>query len=97
MPSGAGLPLPQGFSGRLLAGDEAALAEVASTGWVESVGVRTPGLGSVSAPVCTDEGIIPSVCLAMPLARVSKSPGHDFGQVVIQAAARIADAMDRKR
>ncbi|MDR6414647.1 helix-turn-helix domain-containing protein [Pseudarthrobacter sulfonivorans] len=96
LPPGSRLPLPQGSSGRLLAGDEDALAELAATGWIESVGTRTPGLGSISAPVQTDQGIVAAVCLAMPLARVNESPGKDHGDVVIQAARRIADAMERR-
>lgn len=96
LPPGSKLPLPQGSSGRLLAGEEDALAELATTGWIESVGVRTPGLGSISAPVRTDQGIVAAVCLAMPLARVTESPGKDHGDVVIQAARRIAEAMDRR-
>ncbi len=96
LPPGSRLPLPQGSSGRLLAGDEDALAELATTGWIESVGARTPGLGSISAPVQTDQGIVAAVCLAMPLARVSESPGKDHGDVVIQAARRIAEAMERR-
>ncbi|MDQ0848638.1 DNA-binding IclR family transcriptional regulator [Arthrobacter sp. B3I9] len=96
LPPGSRLPLPQGSSGRLLAAEEDALAELASTGWVESVGARTPGLGSVSAPVRTDEGIVAAVCLAMPLARVSGSPGRDFGELVVRAAARIAEAVERQ-
>lgn len=95
LPVGARLPLPQGSSGRLLAAEDDALAELAAVGWIESVGMRTPGLGSISAPVQTDEGIIAAVCLAMPLARVVKSPGQDFGAQVIRAAARVAEAVER--
>jgi DNA-binding IclR family transcriptional regulator len=97
LPVGARLPLPQGSSGRLLAADEETLAELVDVGWIESVGIRTPGLGSISAPVKTDEGIIAAVCLAMPLARVVKSPGQDYGDQVIRAAQAIADAVERRR
>ncbi|MBT2547720.1 IclR family transcriptional regulator [Arthrobacter sp. ISL-65] len=93
LPPGSRLPLPAGSSGRLLAGDEEVLAELASAGWIESVGSRTPGLGSISAPVQTEEGIIAAVCLAMPLARVTGSPGQDHGAVVVQAARRIQEAV----
>ena len=71
LPAGSRLPLPQGSSGRLLAAEDDALAELAEVGWIESIGTRTPGLGSISAPVQTDEGIIAAVCLAMPLAVVT--------------------------
>ena len=90
---GSRLPLPAGSSGRLLAADDEVLAELASAGWIESVGSRTPGLGSISAPVQTEEGIIAAVCLAMPLARVTGSPGQDHGAVVVQAARRIEEAV----
>jgi DNA-binding IclR family transcriptional regulator len=96
LPAGSHLPLPQGSAGRLLAAEEDALDELASNGWVESVGIRTPGLGSISAPVVTDEGIIAAVCLAMPLARVIESPGKDHGDKVIQAAQRIAQSLQQK-
>jgi DNA-binding IclR family transcriptional regulator len=96
LPAGSHLPLPQGSAGRLLAAEEDALDELASNGWVESVGSRTPGLGSISAPVVTDEGIIAAVCLAMPLARVIESPGKDHGDKVIQAAQRIAQSLQQK-
>ncbi|PNH85563.1 IclR family transcriptional regulator [Arthrobacter sp. AFG20] len=93
LPPGSRLPLPAGSSGRLLAADDEVLTELASAGWIESVGSRTPGLGSISAPVQTEEGIIAAVCLAMPLARVTGSPGQDHGAVVVQAARRIEDAV----
>lgn len=96
LPPGSRLPLPEGSSGRLLAADDDALGELAAVGWIESVGTRTPGLGSVSAPVQTDEGIVAAVCLAMPLARVVASPGQDHGDEVIQAAQRIARTLQQK-
>ena len=97
LPPGSRLPLPAGSSGRLLAADDEALAELAAAGWIESVGSRTPGLGSISAPVQTDEGIIAAVCLAMPLARVTGSPGQDHGAVVVEAARRIEEAVREGR
>jgi DNA-binding IclR family transcriptional regulator len=93
LPPGSRLPLPAGSSGRLLAAHDEVLTELASAGWIESVGSRTPGLGSISAPVQTEEGIIAAVCLAMPLARVTGSPGQDHGAVVVQAARRIEEAV----
>lgn len=93
LPPGSRVPLPAGSSGRLLSADDDALVQLSATGWIESSGARTPGLGSVSAPVRTDEGIIAAVCLAMPLARVITSPGKDYGDIVITAARRIAEAV----
>lgn len=93
LPVGFVLPLPEGSSGRLLAEDEDALADVRRQGWVESVGVRTPGIGSVSSPVVVDGTIIAAVCIAIPLARVHVSPGVDHGEAAVAAARRIAEAM----
>lgn len=93
LPPGSRLPLPLGSSGRLLAADDDVMAELAVAGWIESAGTRIPGLASVSAPVRTDEGIIAAVCVAMPLARVSDSPGKDYGDMVVEAARRIEEAM----
>ncbi|MDF9749618.1 helix-turn-helix domain-containing protein [Arthrobacter sp. ES3-54] len=90
LPPGSRLPLPEGSSGRLLAGDPEALASLDEHGWVESAGVRTPGLGSVSAPVHVRDRLLASVCLAVPLSRVSVSPGRDFGAAVAAAAQQIA-------
>ncbi|MFJ4029062.1 IclR family transcriptional regulator [Paenarthrobacter sp. NPDC089989] len=95
LPPGSRLPLPQGSSGRLLALEEKAVAEMEEKGWVESVGARTPGLGSVSAAVRVHDEIIAAVCLAMPLARVSTTPGTDHGDLVKDAARRIAEAVAR--
>jgi DNA-binding IclR family transcriptional regulator len=95
LPPGSRLPLPAGSSGRLLAEDPEALEGAARQGWVESVGLRTPGLGSVSAPVLLHEKIVAAVCLAMPLARVAVSPGADFGDDVVAAARRIGQDLER--
>jgi DNA-binding IclR family transcriptional regulator len=95
LPPGSRLPLPEGSSGRLLAADPEALAAVEQHGWVESVGVRTPGLGSVSAPVTVKDRLIATVCLAVPLSRVSDSPGQDFGPAVVAAARRIAADLEQ--
>ena len=95
LPSGSRLPLPAGSSGKLLAEDPEALASIEQRGWVESTGVRTPGLGSVSAPVMVRGRLLASVCLAVPLPRVSKSPGRDFGAAVIEAAGQIAADLEQ--
>ncbi len=97
LPQGSRLPLPAGSSGRLLAEEPEALGEVARHGWVESVGLRTPGLGSVSAPVLLHERIVATVCLAMPLARVRVSPGTDFGAAVAEAARRVGEELQLRQ
>ncbi len=95
LPPGARVPLPLGSSGRLLTADDSAMADLAATGWIESLGVRTPGLASVSAPVRSDDGIIAAVCLAMPIARVASSPGKDYGDLAVLAAQKISETMTK--
>jgi DNA-binding IclR family transcriptional regulator len=97
LPQGSRLTLPAGSSGRLLAEEPEALEEAAQQGWVESVGLRTPGLGSVSAPVLLHEKIVAAVCLAMPLARVRVSPGADFGATVAEAARRVSEELQQRQ
>ncbi|MFJ2618041.1 IclR family transcriptional regulator [Glutamicibacter sp. NPDC087344] len=97
LPVGATLTLPQGSSGRLLAFDPDAIAAIESTGWVESVGLRTPGLGSVSAPITQKDHIVAAICLAMPLSRCEVSPGADHGQLVANTAAQISAAFSDQR
>jgi DNA-binding IclR family transcriptional regulator len=94
LPAGTRQALPAGSAGRLLAREEDAWAQIAERGWFESVGVRTPGLGSVSAPVMVAGELIGAVCVAMPLARVKDSPGEDFGQQAVGAATRLGDVME---
>lgn len=90
LPVGTRLPLPAGSSGRLLSHDPDALAQLKAHGWVESVGRRTPGLGSVSAPVRDDRDVVAAVCVAMPLPRVRRSPGADWGTATVEAADLIS-------
>lgn len=96
LPRGARLMMPAGSSGRLLSGEPEALEDVANHGWLESVGMRTPGLGSVSSPVILRGNIIAAVCLAMPLARVKVSPGADFGPTVASVARRITEELEQR-
>lgn len=94
LPAGSVLELPNGSSGRLLSRDPEALESVAEHGWVESVGRRTPGLGSVSAPVLLRDQMIATLCLAVPLSRVVVSPGRDFGEQVARAALQIGAELE---
>ena len=59
--------------------------------WLESVSKRTPGLGSVSAPVRLHGEITAAVCVAAPLARMQTGPGEQFGALVVAAAERIEE------
>lgn len=94
LPPGTRQPLPAGSAGRLLAEEDEALASVRERGWVESVGVRTPGLGSVSTPVTVAGELLGAVCVAVPLARVKASPGEDFGLAAVEAANHLAEVME---
>ena len=97
LPAGSALELPNGSSGRLLSRDPDAMESVAEHGWVESVGRRTPGLGSVSAPILLRDQMIATLCLAMPLVRVEVSPGRDFGEKVVRAARLIGAELETGR
>ena len=94
LPAGSALELPNGSSGRLLSHDPEALESVEEHGWVESVGRRTPGLGSVSAPVMLRDQMIATLCLAMPLSRVEVSPGRDFGENLARAARMVGTELE---
>lgn len=93
LPRGARLALPAGSAGRLLAEDPAAWEDVRSSGWVESIGRRTPGLASVSAPVVIGDAVVAAVCLALPWTRAEGGPGLLHGARVVAAAERIALAL----
>lgn len=89
LPVGSRLALPDGSAGRVLAGGKTLQRELSGTGWLESVGRRTEGLGSVSAPVYEDDTVIAALCLALPLSRVHLSPGRDYGDEVVAASRQI--------
>ena len=97
LPARAALELPSGSSGRLLSHDPEALESVEERGWVESVGLRTPGLGSVSAPVLVHGQMVATVCLALPLTRVAVSPGRDFGEKIVRAAQLIGAEIEKTK
>lgn len=94
LPVGARVPLPLGSSGRLLAREDEAWEEITRTGWTQTIAGRTPGLGSVSAPVTVGGELVGAVCLIVPLARVRNTPGEDFGEHTVAAAARLGDVME---
>jgi DNA-binding IclR family transcriptional regulator len=97
LPVGTRQPLPAGSAGRLLAHEDEAWAQIERHGWVESVGMRTPGLGSVSAPVTVAGELVGAVCVAVPLARVQDSPGADFGEATAAAAHQLAEVLETLR
>ncbi|MDX2378453.1 MAG: IclR family transcriptional regulator [Acidimicrobiia bacterium] len=91
VPEGALLPLDVGSAGRLLGG------ELASEGWIESVGEREAGVASVSGPVHTDDGtVVAAVSVSGPIERLTRHPGRRHGAAVVEAAARIRPEADRR-
>ena len=89
MDPGARLPLADGGSAAL-----ALQGKVRSEGWAESMNTRTPGLGSVSAPVIVRGEPVAAVIVIAPLLRMTKSPGQTFGEHVLAAAADIAQRLE---
>ncbi len=89
VPVGALLTLEKGSGGRVLIGETVPAAD----GWLESVGERSPGVASVSAPVVDDGVLIAAVCLSGPIDRLAPSPGRRFGKAVVAAAREIEKAV----
>ena len=92
VPVGAALSLEVGSAAHVLSG-----AHRGDPGWVESLGEREPGVGSVSAPVLgavgTDGGageVVAAVSVSGPLDRIGPSPGERFGAAVEEAAHAIS-------
>lgn len=85
VPVGAALSLERGSAGRVLTG------ESGTTGWVESIEEREPGVSSVSAPVSDENGtVVAAVSVSGPLDRMGPAPGKRHGPAVMEAAAEIA-------
>ena len=87
--AGSWLPLSEGGSAAL-----ALRGEVGPEGWAETISTRTPGLGSVSAPVVVGDELVAAVCVVAPLPRMTKSPGGSFGKQVVDAAAEVARRLE---
>lgn len=90
LPVGARLSLPAGSAGAILAETPEARASLNKYGWVESEGKRVAGVGSVSAPILVGGRILGAVCVAVPLNRVIRSVGQDFGDAVRRTAEKMA-------
>lgn len=80
-----------GSAGKILASEDLSQT-LEEQDWVESIEERTPGLSSVSAPIVRRGTVIAAVCLAVPVARIHKSPGQDYGDLVVQVANDISEA-----
>ena len=80
VPIGAALPMDRGSAGRVLAG------ETGTTGWIQTVEEREPGVASVSAPVLRSEEIVAAISASGPVDRMGRSPGRRHGAAVVAAA-----------
>jgi len=89
MDPGARLPLADGGSAAL-----ALQGIVRPEGWAETHSTRTPGLGSVSAPVILGGEPVAAVSVIAPLLRMTGSPGECFGEQVLAAAADVAQRLE---
>ena len=88
VPEGALLPLDRGSAGRVLLAMPAAKRSAA---WVESVEEREKGVASVSAPVYGASGVVvAALSVSGPVERLTRSPGKQFGRLVVSAAADIS-------
>ena len=88
VPEGALLPLDRGSAGRALI---AAPSAKRAAAWVESVEEREKGVASVSAPVYGASGVVvAALSVSGPVERLTRSPGKQFGRLVVSAAADIS-------
>jgi DNA-binding IclR family transcriptional regulator len=85
VPVGALLPLDRGSGGRVLTSAPKSIP----AGWLESVGERSAGVASVSAPVVQGDVLVAAVCLSGPIERFGDSPGRKFGKAVVSAAREL--------
>lgn len=88
---------PVGTSFSLSDGGSAAevlQGEIGPHGWTESVGSRTEGLGSVSAPIYVRGTCVAAVCIEVPISRISSSPGQMYGQAAVQCATEISSLVE---
>jgi DNA-binding IclR family transcriptional regulator len=73
-----------------------ALSGVRRRGWAQSIGEREPGVASVSAPVRGPSNrVVAAVSVSGPIERLTRHPGRMHAQAVIDAAARLSDALRR--
>ncbi|MFE7245964.1 IclR family transcriptional regulator [Streptomyces sp. NPDC057580] len=71
-----------------------ALSGVRRRGWAQSVGEREPDVASVSAPVRGPSNrVVASVSVSGPIQRLTRQPGVHLSQAVVEAAARLTEAL----
>ncbi|MFD2757153.1 IclR family transcriptional regulator [Gulosibacter faecalis] len=95
LPELSRLRLPDGSAGAILGASAEGQKSLKAHGWVESIGARTPGLSSVSAPVYVEGEVLGALCLALPIARLESTPGEQFGDALIECAAELSRVFDR--
>ena len=72
------------------------LAGVRRRGWAQSVAEREMGVASVSAPVRgPNNRVIAAVSISGPVERLSRYPGKLHAESVLDAAGRLAEAVQR--
>ncbi len=92
VPEGVLFPLELGSAGRVLIG------QTGTSGWIQSVEEREPGVASVSAPVVAADGsVIAAVCVSGPIDRLTRHPGKQYGAAVIEAATQTSQLSARNR
>jgi DNA-binding IclR family transcriptional regulator len=72
------------------------LSGVRRRGWAQSVAEREQGVASVSAPVRGPSSrVVAAVSVSGPIERLTRQPGRLHAQAVVEAAARLTDALRR--
>lgn len=73
-----------------------ALSGVRRRGWAQSIGEREPGVASVSAPVRgPGNRVVAAVSVSGPIERLTRHPGRMHAHALIEAAARLTEALKR--
>ncbi|KQB83856.1 IclR family transcriptional regulator [Corynebacterium oculi] len=74
--------------------DAAALDEVRSRGWADSIGEREVGLSSLSAPITDSAGeFLAVLSLSGVSERLRPSPGELWGAAIVDSARRLSQAL----
>ncbi|MFG2907239.1 IclR family transcriptional regulator [Kitasatospora sp. NPDC048286] len=71
-----------------------ALSGVRRRGWAQSVGERELGVASVSAPVRGQSNrVVAAVSVSGPIERLTRHPGAQLSQAVVEAGRRLTEAL----
>jgi DNA-binding IclR family transcriptional regulator len=88
VPVGSMFPIDKGSGGKVLMETD----EVRARGWASSVGERSAGVASVSAPIHDARLVIAALSLSGPIERLTTDPGPRFAKKVVAAAREIQRA-----